>query len=101
MGTLTVLVAALRAIAEHQRAGFGGIVVGRAALRNIICNPLTRLIFGAYGFAEHATHHRWPELQSYRLAAATRELADSDPRLALQRGYLAILLALWLQRDVP
>ena len=101
LGTLTVLVAALRAIAEHQRAGFGGIVVGRAALRNIRCNPLTRLIFGAYGFAEHATHHRWPELPSYRLAAATRELADSEPRLIPQRGYLAILLALWLRRDAP
>jgi fatty acid desaturase len=99
LGSLTVLVAALRAIAEHQLDGFGDIVEGRAALRNLSCNPFTRLIFGAYGFAEHATHHRWPGLPSYRLARVTRELAISEPRLAPRRGYIAILFALWLKRD--
>ncbi len=98
LGSLTAFVAALRAIAEHQRGGVGGVDVGRAALRNLKCNLLTRLIFGAYGFAEHATHHQWPGLPSYRLEQATRVLAANDPRLAPHQGYMGVLFALWRQR---
>lgn len=101
LGSLTVFVAALRAIAEHQRDGSDDMVEGRAALRNLRCNLVTRLVFGAYGFAEHATHHRWPELPSYRLAAATEDLALIEPRLVPRRGYMAVLVDLWLERNAP
>jgi len=101
LGSLTVFVAALRAIAEHQRDNSGDIFEGRAALRNLSCNSITRLVFGAYGFAEHATHHRRPDLPSYRLAAATDDLAKSEPRLVPRRGYIAVLIGLWLGRSTP
>ena len=95
IASLTVFVATLRAVAEHQRDAVDSVDVGRAALRNLRCNPLTRLIFGAYGFAEHATHHMWPSLPCYQLAQATETLAAHDPRLAPKQGYMSVLAALW------
>lgn len=96
LGSLTVFVAALRAIAEHQQSGSIGVNEKRAALRNLKCNPLTRLVFGAYGFAEHAVHHHWPGIPSYRLSEVLPILADEDPRLIPQHGYIAILTSLWV-----
>ena len=90
LAALTTFVATLRAIAEHQQGGDGAQWVGRAAVRNFSCGPLTRLLFGAYGFAEHATHHREPALPSYCLGEATAALAD-DPALAPHRGYFSTL----------
>jgi fatty acid desaturase len=93
LAALTTFVATLRAVAEHQQGADGAERVGRAALRNFSCGPFTRLLFGAYGFAEHATHHREPAVPSYRLGAATAALAD-DPALAPRRGYFSTLRAL-------
>lgn len=93
LAALTTFVATLRAIAEHQQGDDGAERVGRAAVRNFSCGPFTRLLFGAYGFAEHATHHREPAVPSYRLGAATAALA-SDPALAPRHGYFATLVAL-------
>lgn len=91
MATWTILLAALRAIAEHQRLGPDDALVGRAALRNLRCGPLARLIFGCYGFAEHATHHRWPNVPSYRLGQLTRERGVNDPTLLARETYWQVL----------
>lgn len=90
LGALTTFVATLRAIAEHQQGDDGAERVGRAALRNFVCGPFTRLLFGAYGFADHATHHREPAVPSYRLGEATAALSH-DPALAARPGYFSTL----------
>lgn len=93
LAALTTFVATLRAIAEHQQGPGDALRVGRAALRNFSCGPLGRLLFGAYGFAEHATHHREPAVPSYHLRAATALLAV-DPAFAPQGGYFERLRVL-------
>jgi fatty acid desaturase len=99
MLSLTVLAAALRAIAEHQIADGGAATEGTAALRNLRCNPLTRLSFGAYGFGEHATHHRRPSVPYYQLPALTAELARNDAAMVPGRGYLSTIVSLVLSRE--
>lgn len=93
LAALTTFVATLRAIAEHQQGPDDRLRVGRASLRNFRCDPLTRLLFGAYGFAEHATHHREPAVPSYHLRAATALLCV-DPAFVPREGYLDRLRAL-------
>jgi fatty acid desaturase len=90
--SLTVMMANLRAIAEHQPRGEDNLV-GAAALRNLKSNWLSHLVFGSYGFAEHATHHRDPKLPYYLLDAETARRSDDDPGLAKTHGYLASLKA--------
>jgi len=51
------------------------------------------LIFGCYGFAEHATHHWQPALPYYHLRAATIDLALNDAHFAPRLGYVSILMA--------
>lgn len=92
--SLTVFVATLRAIAEHQLETGQISSTGRAALRNFRCGPVSRLIFGAYGFAEHATHHCEPGLPYYHLVEATKDLAVDDPELNPNHRYLGELLKL-------
>lgn len=94
LGSLTVFAAALRAIAEHQKTGNDSCSQGDAALRNLRCNPVTRLLFGAYGFGEHATHHLEPGVPYYRLPAATEVMARSNPGLVPGAGYITTLLRL-------
>lgn len=91
LGSLTIFAAALRAIAEHQLCDPAPARRGGAALRNLKCNPLTRLMFGAYGFAEHATHHSEPGLPYYSLGERTRELSLHNPALSPTHGYLKVL----------
>jgi fatty acid desaturase len=79
--SLTVWVTTLRAITEHRRTGSDANVCGEAALRNFSPGALDRLIFGAYGFTDHATHHRHPAVPSYLLPELTRRLAPFDPSL--------------------
>lgn len=81
LASLTVLVHAFRGIAEHRRCRDGEVVDGDAALRNFTRQPLARWIFGAYGFCEHATHHRFPALPYYQLPEATRHAMAIDPGL--------------------
>jgi fatty acid desaturase len=99
MLSLTVLAAALRAIAEHQISDDGAATEGNAALRNLHCNPLTRLSFGAYGFGEHATHHMRPSVPYYQLPALTTELARNDAAMVPGRGYLSTIVSLVLSRE--
>ena len=93
LAALTTFVATLRAIAEHQQGPDDVLRVGRASLRNFSCGPLSRLLFGAYGFAEHATHHREPAVPSYHLRAAT-ELLGVDPAFVPRGGYFGRLRVL-------
>lgn len=99
LGSLTVFAANLRAIAEHQIGEDDADSVGAAALRNLSCNPVTRLCFGAYGFGEHATHHQQPAIPYYNLPAATAELAAKNPRMAPSHGYLATILRLVRRKE--
>ena len=92
--SLTIFAATLRAIAEHQLEAGQPSSTGRAALRNFNCGPVTRLIFGAYGFAEHATHHCHPGLPYYHLVKVTKELASDDPIFIPSHRYLRELTKL-------
>ena len=91
LGSLTIFAAALRAIAEHQLCDPAPARRGEAALRNLKCNPVTRLLFGAYGFAEHATHHSEPGVPYYLLKERTRELSRQNAALTPTHGYLKVL----------
>ncbi len=66
----------------------------RSALRNLKCEPISRLILGAYGFAEHGTHDVKPRLPYYHLSAATNELAKDDPERVPNHQYLKELVEL-------
>ena len=74
VASVTMFVASLRTLCEHGLAGGDPSRAGEAALRNMTCGPIGRLLMGCYGFAEHATHHRWPAIPSYQLGAATEQL---------------------------
>lgn len=91
--SVTVLLATLRAIAEHQPDARGGDGTrhGDAVLRNFRCNALTRVLFGAYGFGEHFTHHRYPQVPYYRLLGLTARLAAQEDALAPRAGYVGTL----------
>jgi fatty acid desaturase len=82
LASLTVLVHALRGIAEHRRCSDGEPVDGDAALRNFTSPLLARWIFGTYGFCEHATHHRFPAVPYYQLPELTRRSASTNPDLS-------------------
>jgi fatty acid desaturase len=88
LASLTVLVATLRAVAEHQLESGHPPSLRRGALRNFKCGPISWLVFGAYGFAEHGTHHCEPGLPYYHLSEATVELAAEDPELVPSHQYL-------------
>jgi fatty acid desaturase len=94
LATLTVFMANLRAIAEHQLESGECSEHGRAALRNFRCGRISRLVFGAYGFAEHGTHHLEPGIPYYHLPSSTLELAREDANLLPTRGYVDELLLL-------
>lgn len=98
VASLTVLMTNLRSIAEHQLENGEGAKQGRAALRNFRCGPVSRLVFGSYGFAEHATHHLEPGIPYYHLPSSTRELALSDASLRPMRGYMGQLFLLTKKR---
>jgi fatty acid desaturase len=89
--SLTVFVASLRAIAEHQQDGDGSAASGYAALRNFSCGPLSRYLMGAYGFGEHYTHHQHPGIPYYHLPAATMAMARDNPLLRPEKSYFAVL----------
>jgi fatty acid desaturase len=88
LASVTVYAATLRAIAEHQLEAGESSKTGRAALRNFRCGPIGWLVFGAYGFAEHATHHLEPALPYYHLKQITSQLAREDEELKPTRSYI-------------
>jgi len=91
LATITVFFASLRAIAEHQIGADGAPHEHDAALRNFRVNAFTRWLFGAYGFADHYTHHLKPAIPYYRLPRATQEMAAEDVFLAPTHTYLGTL----------
>jgi fatty acid desaturase len=91
LASLTVFAATLRAIAEHQIGDDDARTQGAAALRNFSCGALTRLVLGAYGFSEHATHHQRPGIPYYRLKVETATLAKTDAAFAPTHGYWSTL----------
>lgn len=101
LATLTVFTATLRAIAEHQMGDEEALFEGRAALRNFHAGPLTRLVLGAYGFANHATHHREPGIPHYRLPTLTATLVTAEPALSPSQGYVGTLWQLFRRRSRP
>ena len=99
--SLTVFMASLRAIAEHQIYDAASVRTGYAALRNFTCNPLSRFLMGAYGFGEHYTHHRAPAVPYYRLPAATAEMAQQDPSLRPEKDYFTVLAEIFTRGESP
>ena len=95
--SLTVMAANLRAIAEHQLHVEQLEASGVAALRNLSSTPLSWVIFGAYGFSDHASHHLNPAVPYYQLLPETRRLAEQ--RNAADRGYFQVLFAMVVARD--
>jgi len=89
--SLTLFMATMRAIAEHQPGVDNPPLVGNAALRNLRCGHIGRLLLGCYGFAEHATHHRSPYIPSYHLVLATKELSAGDQTLVPELTYFGVL----------
>lgn len=94
LASITVFAATLRAIAEHQLEAGELSSTGRAALRNFSCGLVARLIFGAYGFAEHASHHSQPGLPYYHLVKVTEELSSYDPTFTPKNRYWGELMKL-------
>lgn len=88
---VTVFMATLRAIAEHQPYTSDESMRGRAALRNFTCGPVSRCLMGAYGFGEHYTHHKEPGIPYYQLVAATDRMAEADSTLRQGKGYFRVL----------
>ena len=85
----------LRVFLVH--ALFGGSILALAARAHRgepAVGTLTRLFFGAYGFGEHATHHRLPAVPYYRLTPVTETLAAKDPAMAQVNGYVGTIISL-------
>lgn len=100
MLSLTVMAANLRAIAEHQITDHQAEVVGHAALRNLACSSFARVLFGAYGFAEHASHHWNPAVPYYRLGAELRRSLLDHPQAAASRGYFRTIAGIVLDKPL-
>ena len=94
LASLGVFISILRAIAEHQVLESSSYIVGRATLRNLQCNFLTRMIFGSYGFSEHATHHKYPSIPYYNLVLATNFFRRENKLLKYSSGYIQTLIQL-------
>jgi fatty acid desaturase len=91
LASVTVFMAALRAIAEHHQYDDESAHRGFAALRNFSCNTFSRFVMGCYGFGEHYTHHQIPGIPYYHLKAAALEAAQSDPAAMARKGYFQVL----------
>lgn len=89
--SLTLFMATIRAIAEHQNGVDKPKLIEGAALRNLHCGPISRLTLGCYGFAEHATHHYSPSIPSYHLQLATKVFSAEDKFLVPQVSYMSLL----------
>ena len=94
LATLSLFFSTLRAIAEHQVNYINSKEEDKGVLRNLKCNFLTKLVFGSYGFSEHATHHKFPSIPSYSLKKLTNELVKDDSELIAHNGYINIILEL-------
>ena len=93
ISAVTVFVASLRAIAEHQVSGDGAIVIKDAALRNF-SSGASGFLLGSYGFTQHASHHKEPSIPYYRLKARTRQLGRENSGYKPSGSYVRTLIAL-------
>ncbi len=91
LASLTVWVASLRAIAEHQITDDGATNQKDAALRNFQSGRILGWLLGSYGFVQHATHHFEPAIPYYNLPAATTALAAANPAFAPRHTYGRVL----------
>ena len=91
LASLGVFFSSLRAIAEHQVNNNDEHLHGHAILRNLKSNFLTNLIFGSYGFSDHATHHEYPSIPSYNLKKFRKEIEKNNVDLKPKKGYIEIL----------
>lgn len=94
LASITVFLSSLRAIAEHQPIGGEEIRANAAALRNFSNGIVSGFILGAYGFKDHASHHRDPGLPYYVLGDKTRQFSQKDPGMTPRRTYLRTLMLL-------
>jgi fatty acid desaturase len=94
LAAVTVFFASLRAIAEHQIGADNAPHQNDAALRNFKTNFFTQWLFGAYGFADHYTHHLKPAIPYYNLPRATQEMSAAEPALVPVTSYPKTLRAL-------
>ena len=94
LGSLTVLLAHVRSVAEHSAVvADDGKVEGVATLRTMKANWLMRLIFGTYGFADHAAHHLFPGVPYYNLPKVSKQLSSENIEFRPTYGYLQLM---WL-----
>jgi fatty acid desaturase len=94
LASLTVLMAHIRAIAEHSTSvAQDGRVVGVAALRTMKANTVMKFIFGGYGFADHAAHHLYPGIPYYNLHEVSKRLGFENVEFRPTYGYLQLM---WL-----
>ncbi len=91
LASLTVWIASLRAIAEHQITDDGAAHQKDAALRNFQSGRVLGWLLGSYGFVQHATHHYEPAIPYYNLPNATQALASSNPVFAPRYTYGRVL----------
>src|SRR4029077_16139897 len=89
MASLTIVMATLRAVAEHQREATSADA-SRAALRNLRSGPAARVLLGCYGFSDHATHHRFPSIPAYNLPKATAKLGLMEREYVPRDSYWSI-----------
>ena len=94
LASLGVFISILRAIAEHQVLESSPNIIGKGTLRNLKCNFLTGMIFGSYGFSEHATHHKYPSIPYYNLVVATDFFRRENKLLEYGSGYIQTLIQL-------
>jgi fatty acid desaturase len=93
LASVTVWMASLRGIAEHQITADRALSQKDAALRNFQGGRILGWLLGSYGFVQHATHHYEPAIPYYHLRRATRELAASNPAYAPTATYGGVLAA--------
>jgi|MDSZ01.1.fsa_nt_gb fatty acid desaturase len=94
LASVGVFISIIRAIAEHKILDSKSKNFGRGALRNLKSNFLTRMIFGSYGFSEHATHHKFPSIPYYNLVSATNFLKKENKFLRYNKGYINTIIKL-------
>ncbi len=91
LASLSVLMHALRGIAEHRPSDPAEPRTHEAALRNFSDGFVLSWAFAPYGFVQHATHHRFPAIPYYRLPDATRVRCAESPELAPVGSHVAVL----------
>jgi fatty acid desaturase len=91
MMSVTIIMSTVRAMAEHFVLADDDYVRGQATLRNLKPTPSTRILFGSYGFCEHATHHIAPNIPAYNLPYVTAEMSKKKKHLSYTDSYWTVI----------